>query len=276
MSQGFSEEAKLLASLDATNEAIPYAVSLSSDGFSALVEVLLYDSSGAESGSAYLVYTRDPHTGEWIGEADAMASEGMENDHPGGLIAISAHGSLPLTGAYSGNEYVLSSGLVTSTQPDTTPPTIVGFDFSPGRVDVSSGPATITQETRGEFDDDDDDDESHAVSGDWSDSNTTAELIVPPGGLTLPKDAAVLNFPDPDTEALLLDSEDRSIGAFVDFAFASGQADLESGTMAIWSLPTPTRIKTATSMVRIFQKPNWSCASSTRSPASTFQDRTGP
>jgi hypothetical protein len=113
---------------------------------------------------------------------------------------------------------------------DTTPETIrITIDHA-GSVDIDENFSSESiQESRTSVDDGI---ENYVVSGDWTDASTAAELIVPVGALNSPADTAILSFPDPAGEEVLLDPAVQSIGVFVDFAFQSGETALEGGSRA--------------------------------------------
>jgi hypothetical protein len=108
---------------------------------------------------------------------------------------------------------------------DPSPETIrMTIDHS-GAIDIDENfTSDSIQESRTAVDDGM---ENYVVSGDWTATNSAAEIFIPEGALIPLADTAILSFPDPAGEAPLLDPIDRSLGMFIEFSFQSGETNLE-------------------------------------------------
>jgi len=93
----WTQRAKLMASDGAPNDYFGGAVSISSDGSTALVGAYsVDDGTSTDEGAAYIY---EKVNGTWTERAKLTASDGVQNDYFGGAVSISGDGSTVLVGA---------------------------------------------------------------------------------------------------------------------------------------------------------------------------------
>jgi hypothetical protein len=94
----WTQQAKLLASDRASSDFFGESVALSSDGDTAIVGVIVEDTSpNTDNGAAY-VFTRS--AGVWTEQQKLLASDAATNDYFGQSVALSADGNTAIVGAY--------------------------------------------------------------------------------------------------------------------------------------------------------------------------------
>jgi hypothetical protein len=93
----WTQQAKLLASDAASNEFFGTAVSLSSDGNTALIGSMQEDASPTSDNGAAYVFTRSGST--WTQQAKLLASDKANQDYFGNSVSISSDGNIALIGA---------------------------------------------------------------------------------------------------------------------------------------------------------------------------------
>ena len=138
----WTQQQRLTASDAASNEQFGYAVSISSDGNTALVGAFREDTSpNTDNGAAY-VFTRSG--GTWTQQQKLLASDRATNDNFGGSVTLSADGNTALISAYSDNSAVGSAYVFTRTagtwteQQKLTPPDAALYDYFGYSVSLSS------------------------------------------------------------------------------------------------------------------------------------------
>jgi hypothetical protein len=105
----WTEQAKLVASDGAADDYFGWAVSLSSDGNTALIGAYWDDDKGTNSGAAY-VFTRDGTI--WTEQVKLLASDGAADDYFGISVSLSSDGSTALIGAHYNDDKGTNSGSV--------------------------------------------------------------------------------------------------------------------------------------------------------------------
>jgi hypothetical protein len=105
----WTQQAKLVASDGAGGDNFGRAVSLSSDGNTALIGAYGDDDpvKGTNSGSAY-IFTRNGST--WTERAKLVASDGAGGDYFGWSVTLSSDGNTALIGAYGDDDKGTNSG----------------------------------------------------------------------------------------------------------------------------------------------------------------------
>ena len=101
------EQAKLIASDVMANDRLGYAVSISSDGNTALVGAHYDDNAETDSGSAYVFKYNGT---SWVQQAKLTASDGVAGDFFGFAVSTSADGTTALIGAYTEDNVGTDSG----------------------------------------------------------------------------------------------------------------------------------------------------------------------
>lgn len=100
----------------ATDDWFGFAVSLSSNGYTALVGSYGDDDNGLNSGSAY-IFTRDAVTGVWTEQEKLLPADGQPGDSFGSSVSLSSTGNTALVGARGdsnrGSAYVFTRDAVT-------------------------------------------------------------------------------------------------------------------------------------------------------------------
>jgi hypothetical protein len=94
----WTQQAKLLASDRASNDFFGESVALSSDGDTAIVGVIVEDTSPNTNNGAAYIFTRTE--GVWTQQQKLLASDAATNDYFGQSVALSADGNTAIVGAY--------------------------------------------------------------------------------------------------------------------------------------------------------------------------------
>ena len=105
----WTQEAKLLASNAGASDYFGYAVSIDSDGDTAIVGAYQEDTGGSNAGSAY-IFTRSGTT--WTQEAKIVASDDQASDYFGQDVSISNDGNTAVVGAPNEDTTASNAGSV--------------------------------------------------------------------------------------------------------------------------------------------------------------------